>query len=312
MEQKFTFNVAEEAIGQRLDRFLANAVEGFSRTHLQQLIADGFVQVAGKQVKPNYRLEADDQVTMSVPSPVAPSSLAVEAIPLQVLYEDEQLLVINKCRGMVVHPAAGHRSGTLVNALLAHCGELAAVGGVARPGIVHRLDKNTSGVMMVAKTDLAHQKLAQQIKDRTAKRTYLAVVKGNISEDRGIINAPIGRHPQHRKKMAVVKEGGREAVTHFTVRERYGSYTLVECQLQTGRTHQIRVHFSYIGFPVFGDTEYGVSDKTLPPITGQCLHSCRLSFLHPVTAQPMQFEAPLPEDMDQIVQHLRRGSKKSG
>lgn len=297
-----------DADGERLDRFLTRREEGLSRSHLQKWIEAGRVSVGGKARKANYKLRQGDEVLVDEP-PAQPVEIAPEAIPLDVLYEDGHLIVVNKRRGMVVHPAAGNFSGTLVNALLAHCADLSGINGELRPGIVHRLDKDTSGVMLAAKSDAAHVSLAQQIKDKAAQRTYLAIVHGNLREENGVVEGNIGRDASDRKKMAVVASGGKPATTLFRVLERFGAYTLVECRLLTGRTHQIRVHMTRIGHPLVGDPKYGAQRSPFS-ITGQALHSASLRFAHPITGAAMAFEAPLPEDMQRILLRLRaRGVK---
>ena len=280
--------------GKRFDAYLAQELE-LSRAFAKQLIEEAHVVVNERPVKPNYRLKEGDQIRVELTAQEELRAVP-EDIPLDILYEDKDIIVINKPRGMVVHPAPGNPAGTLVNALLYHCrGELSGINGVIRPGIVHRLDKDTSGVMVAAKTDEAHHGLAAQIKAHTAHRTYWALVHGNIVEDRGIVDAPLGRHPKDRIKMAVVAKGGREAVTHFHVLKRYGDLTWVECKLETGRTHQIRVHMAYIQHPVVNDPLYGYK-KDHFPIEGQALHSHSLDLVHPVTGENMHFEAPAPAD----------------
>jgi 23S rRNA pseudouridine1911/1915/1917 synthase len=250
-------------------------------------------------------VKAGDCFQVVLPSPV-PLEAEPENIPLDIIYEDEDVIVLNKARGMVVHPAPGHVSGTLVNALLYHCKNLSGINGVIRPGIVHRLDKDTSGIMIAAKNDEAHFSLSKQIQDKTAKRTYLCVVRGNLKQDSGIIETRIDRDKNDRKKMAVVQEGGREAITEYRVLERYGRFTVVQCSLRTGRTHQIRVHMEYLGFPLVGDPKY--SPMKVPfSIKGQALHSQTLDFTHPHTGRRMHFEAPLPEDMQKIITRLHNG-----
>ncbi len=301
--ESHSFQASENEQGERLDVFLTKHITVLSRSHIQKLITDGQVLVNGKQVKANYKVEQNDDIAVIILE-VKQVELIPEDIPLNILYEDADIIVINKSRGMVVHPAAGTSSGTLVNALLKHCKDLSGINGVARPGIVHRLDKDTSGVMVVAKNDQAHLHLAEQIKNRTASRRYLAIIHGNIKEDSGLINAPIGRHPVERKKMAVVLANSKEAVTKFAVIERFGNYTLVECKLLTGRTHQIRVHMAYIGHPVVGDPKYG-PEKQHFNIAGQALHSKELTLIHPGTEKRMVFTAPLPNDMNDILTNLR-------
>lgn len=289
--------------GERLDVFLARMDETLSRSRVQRLIADGHVMVDGKTPKASQRLSEGATVAVEMPEPEA-ADILPEQIPLDILYEDEDVIVVNKARGMVVHPAAGVSRGTLVNALLAHCKDLSGINGALRPGIVHRLDKDTSGVMIAAKNDAAHRSLAEQIQQKTAKRVYWAILTGNIAEEEGVIYGAIGRNPKDRQKMAVVRENGKDATTKFRVLERFGTYTLVECRLMTGRTHQIRVHMAYIGHPVVGDPKYGA--KKCPfSIEGQALHSKTLMFTHPRTGERMEFEAPLPEDMQMILDDLR-------
>jgi 23S rRNA pseudouridine1911/1915/1917 synthase len=292
--------------GERLDVFVAGRAPELSRSRVQKLIADGLVSVGGRPVKANYTLQPGEAVSLTVPPP-EPVTVEAEAIPLDVVYEDAEVVVVNKPRGMVVHPAAGNWRGTLVNALLARCDDLSGVGGEVRPGIVHRLDKDTSGVMVAAKSDRAHASLAKQIKDRTAGRRYLALVHGNVQADEGLIDAPIGRHRTDRKKMAVDADHGREARTRFTVLERFDGFTLVKCKLETGRTHQIRVHMAYIGHPVVGDPKYGPKSSPFR-IAGQALHAAELTFRHPVSGAELVFTAPLPGDMEEILAKLRKHS----
>ena len=293
-----------ERDGERLDVFLARMDGTLSRSRIQKLIADGCVAVDGKTPKASQRLTTGATVAVELPEPEA-TDVVPEDIPLDILYEDEDVIVVNKARGMVVHPAAGVSRGTLVNALLAHCKDLSGINGALRPGIVHRLDKDTSGVMIAAKNDAAHRSLAEQIQEKTAKRVYWAILTGNIAETEGVIHGAIGRNPKDRQKMAVVRENGKDATTYFRVLERFGAYTLAECRLMTGRTHQIRVHMAYIGHPVLGDPKYGA--KKCPfSIEGQALHSKTLMFTHPRTGERLEFEAPLPEDMQIILDQLRR------
>jgi 23S rRNA pseudouridine1911/1915/1917 synthase len=298
------YHVKEQEAGERLDIYLTKNMTDTSRSTVQRLITSGDVTVNEKVVKSNYKVQNLDSITVSLPD-IKPLELIPEEIPLTVLYEDHDIIIVNKSRGMVVHPAVGNYNGTLVNALLEHCEDLSGINGVARPGIVHRLDKDTSGVMVVAKSDRAHVSLAKQIKDRTASRRYLAIVYGNIKEEQGVIKAPIGRHPSDRKKMAVTFVNSKEATTKFRVIERFGAYTLVECKLLTGRTHQIRVHMAYIGHSVVGDPKYGPGRMPFS-IIGQALHSAELKITHPVTEDLMVFTAPLPEDMETILKELRQ------
>jgi 23S rRNA pseudouridine1911/1915/1917 synthase len=297
------FEVQQENSNERLDIYLTRQIPNMSRSHIQKLITGGLVTVQGKPAKANYKIQPDDTVAVTVPDP-EPVEIVPEAIPLDVLYEDADVIVINKPRGMVVHPAVGNYQGTLVNALLEHCHDLSGINGDVRPGIVHRLDKDTSGVMVVAKTDRAHIELAKQIKDRVAGRKYIAIVHGNLKAEEGLIDAPIGRHPTDRKKMAVTFNHSREAKTKFRVTQRFGNYSVVECRLMTGRTHQIRVHMAHIGHPVVGDPKYGPKQAHFA-ISGQALHSAELTFFHPVTGETMVFAAPLPADMQAIINQLK-------
>ena len=296
--------IAEEQAGQRADVGLALLLD-ITRSNMQRLLEDGRAVKGAKVLKANYKLRAGDEIVVTLPEP-QPLDAQPENIPLDIIYEDEDVIVVNKARGMVVHPAAGNYSGTLVNALLYHCKNLSGINGVIRPGIVHRLDKDTSGIMICAKNDEAHLSLSQQIQAKTARRTYLAVVRGNIKTDSGIIETQIARDKVDRKKMAVVKENGREAITDYEVVERFGKYTLVRCKLRTGRTHQIRVHMEYLGYPLVGDPKYSPM-KTPFAIKGQALHSQTLEFTHPRTGERMRFEAPLPEDMQKIITRLHLG-----
>ncbi len=300
---------AADRTGERLDVFLTRMQPEFSRSHIQKLIAAGNAVVNQAVRKGNYKLKEGEQVELSVPEPEN-TELLPEDIPLDILYEDKDIIVINKARGMVVHPAAGVFSGTLVNALMYHCEDLSGINGEIRPGIVHRLDKDTSGVMVAAKNDQAHLSLAKQIQEKTAFRVYQAVVWGNIKEESGIIRGDIGRDVSDRKKMAIVRENGKPAVTHFRVLERFGGYTLTECRLETGRTHQIRVHMSYIGHPVVGDPKYGTDRHGRVrgnfSIKGQALHSMSLELTHPVTGERMCFVAPMPQDMKDLLEKIRR------
>ena len=302
------FEVSEYEKGERLDVFLTKELKDLSRSTIQKLIENGQVTVNQKDVKTNYKLKISDRILVNIPD-VRPLELTAEDIPLDVLYEDCDIIVINKARGMVVHPATGNYSGTLVNALLEHCDDLSGINGVARPGIVHRLDKDTSGVMIAAKSDRAHIGLAQQIKEHTASRRYLTIVHGNIKEEQGVIKGPIGRHPSNRKKMAVTFVNSKEATTNFRILERFGDYTLVECKLLTGRTHQIRVHMAYIGHSVVGDPKYGPGREHFA-IVGQALHSTELTINHPVTGESMIFTAELPDDMQTILMELRQKQKR--
>jgi 23S rRNA pseudouridine1911/1915/1917 synthase len=295
--------------GERLDRWLANHAPDLSRSRIQKLIEQGQVEI-NRQVCNSRKVmvQKGDQIQITIP-PAAPLDLVAEAIPLDILYEDDQLLIINKPVGLVVHPAPGHADGTLVNALLAHCDNLAGIGGVQRPGIVHRLDKDTSGALAIAKTDLAYQKLQSQFKTKTARREYLAIVYGAPAASSGTIDAPIGRHLVERKKMAVVPaEKGRRAITHWQVAERLGNYTLMRFQLETGRTHQIRVHSAYIGHPVVGDPLYSSGRSVGVNLAGQALHAWKLKLQHPVTAEWIEVTAPPPPSFLTLLDVLRRRS----
>ncbi len=286
----------------RLDVFVSENAD-VSRSRAVQLIEEGLVTVNNKSVTKNTKLKFNDLVSVTVPDPV-PLSVEAENIPLEILFEDDALLVVNKPKGMVVHPAAGNYTGTLVNALMYHCKEsLSGINGVLRPGIVHRIDKNTSGLLMVAKTDFAHNHLAQQIKEHSFVREYAAVCYGNFKDDTGTINAPIARHPKYRKQMAVVS-GGREAITHYEVLERLDGFTYLKFKLETGRTHQIRVHTSHLGHPIAGDDVYGPK-KVITELSGQCLHARKLGFVHPVTNEYIEFESELPDYFTRFLERKR-------
>ena len=290
--------------GERLDAALARLVPELSRSQAQRLIEQGAVTCGGRPVKKNEKLQPGDTLTLTLPE-VQETALEAQQIPLDVCYEDADVIVVNKPKGLVVHPAPGHPDGTLVNALLAHCGDsLSGIGGERRPGIVHRIDKNTSGLIIAAKNDFAHASLAAQLKDHSLARTYVCIVCGNIREDSGVIDAPIGRHPADRKKMAVTEKNSRSAVTHWRVLERFGGYTLVECRLETGRTHQIRVHMAYRGHPILGDMVYGHKKPELGQ-DSQCLHARELTFVHPRTGERVTVSCELPEYFEQLLQKLR-------
>jgi len=297
--------VDEENANTRLDLFLARELPDISRSRCQRLINEGQVLVNARPVRPSYRLRAGDEVSVYLP-PAETPLVVPEPIPLEIPYEDRDLLLVNKPRGMVVHPGAGHYRGTLVNALLHHCTDLSGINGVLRPGIVHRLDKETSGLLMVAKNDAAHLSLAAQLKERRILREYTALVYGQIEKDAGSVNAPIGRHPRNRQKMAVTPKG-REAITHYTVIERFARYTLLKISLATGRTHQIRVHLAYIGHPVVGDLKYGPARPHLG-LSGQFLHAGVLGFTHPATGEFLRFEAPLPPELTAVLTKLREAA----
>lgn len=296
--------ITENEAGQRADVGLAVLLE-VTRSNMQKLLEEGRAVRGTKVLKSNYKLKAGDEIVVTLPEP-QPLDVQPENIPLDIIYEDEDVVVVNKPRGMVVHPAAGNYSGTLVNALLYHCKNLSGINGVIRPGIVHRLDKDTSGIMICAKNDAAHVSLSQQIQSKTAQRTYLAVVRGNIKTDSGTIETLIARDKNDRKKMAVVTEDGRQAITDYEVVERYGKFTVVRCKLRTGRTHQIRVHMEHLGYPLVGDPKYSPM-KTCFGIQGQALHSHTLEFDHPRTGERMKFEAPYPEDFNKVITRLRLG-----
>jgi 23S rRNA pseudouridine1911/1915/1917 synthase len=304
--------VSQDNAGRRLDAFLAENLPDFSRSRLADLISEQAVTVNGKPVKPSYKVQAGDEISLTLPE-LRPARALAQDIPLDVLFEDTELLVVNKPKGMTTHPAPGSPDKTLVNALLAHCSDLSGIGGEERPGIVHRLDKDTSGLLVVAKTDFAHAALQKQIQDRTAKRRYLALVWGNPTFTEAVIDARIDRHPTDRVRMAAVRTGGRDAVTEVFVRERLGACCLLECRLQTGRTHQIRVHCQLAGHPVVGDHLYGGDKKSGDPerdrrvslLTGQALHAFSLAFTHPRTSESLSFEAPLPTELATFLDFLR-------
>jgi len=285
----------ENEEGERIDRYLAEAVEGKSRSYLQKLIKEGCVKVNDKPVKANYRLVLGDKVEVRFPD-VKELDIEPENIPLDILYEDKDIIIVNKPKQMVVHPAPGHYSGTLVNALLYHCkDELSGIGGSQRPGIVHRIDMDTTGSLVICKNDMAHQSLSGQLKEHSINRIYEAVVHGNIKDEEGIIDAPIGRHPTDRKKMSTHAKNGRKAVTHYKVIQRFGDYTYIQCKLETGRTHQIRVHMASIGHPIVGDAVYGPKKCPFPKLTGQTLHAKTLGIIHPRTGEYLEVNAPLPQ-----------------
>lgn len=300
-----SFTVASDTVSVRIDRYLTEQCPELSRSYIQKLLKDQKVKADHKTVKANYKVQPEQEIVVEIPD-AEPLDIQPEDIPLDILYEDPYLLVVNKPKGMVVHPAAGHTGGTLVNAVMAHCGEnLSGINGVLRPGIVHRIDKDTTGALLVCKTDEVHRSLAEQLKEHSIKRRYRAIVRGNLKEDTGTIEGPIGRHPTDRKKMAINYKNGKDAVTHYKVLERFGQYTYVECRLETGRTHQIRVHMSSIGHPLLGDTVYG-SGKDPFHLEGQTLHAMILGFIHPTTGEYMEFSAPLPEYFLKLLEKLRK------
>ena len=294
----------EDANGIRIDKFLAEQLDSYSRSYIQKLLKEDGVQISGKPVKANYKLSGGEIITILIPEQTEPD-IPAENIPLDILYEDEDLLVVNKPKGMVVHPAAGHYSGTLVNALMYHCkDDLSGINGVLRPGIVHRIDQNTTGSLIICKNDLAHQSIAKQLKEHSITRRYRAIVHGNLKEDEGTINAPIGRHPIDRKKMAMNVKNAKEAITHWKVLQRFGQYTYIECRLETGRTHQIRVHMSGIHHPILGDDVYGPAKCPIKGLQGQTLHAQVIGFIHPRTGEYMEFQAPLPEYFEKLLKIL--------
>lgn len=300
----FEFIISAENAGVRIDKFLSKQKLGITRSGIQKIIDNGTVTVCGNQISKNYKLRNGDTVSVEVSEPEV-LDVAAQNIPVNIIYEDDCLLVVNKSKGMVVHPAAGNPDGTLVNALLYHCsGRLSSINGVIRPGIVHRIDKNTSGLLMVAKTDTAHNFLAAQIKEHSFTREYQAVLTGRLKEKSGKIDAPIGRSKYDRKKMCVTQQNSKNAVTHYEVLEEFGQYSLVKFRLETGRTHQIRVHSAYIGHPVLGDDVYGKAYKGLD---GQCLHAKKIGFIHPETKLYMEFDSELPEYFTSVLNKLRKG-----
>ncbi len=293
-----------ETGGMRIDAWLAEQMPGLTRSAAQRLLNEGQVTLRGGEVKKNYKVAAGDEFTV-VTNPAVEIPLVPQDIPLDVVFEDEDVIVVNKPRGMVVHPAPGHPMGTLVNALMHHCGDsLSGVGGAKRPGIVHRIDKDTSGLLIVAKNDMAHLALSAQLADRSLSRVYEAVAVGNFREDSGTVDAPIGRHPNERKKMAVTAQNSRPAVTHWQVLARYRGYTYLRCQLETGRTHQIRVHMAYIGHPLLGDEVYGHAKLPEKGLTGQCLHARELKFIHPRTGEQVHLTTELPEYFQDVLHRL--------
>lgn len=302
MSEVVQVTVAEEQKSERIDKFVAEINSEWSRSQVQQWIKDDVVTVNGKSVKVNYKVRENDEITVTIPEPEE-LDIQAEDMNLEIYYEDADVLVVNKPRGMVVHPAPGHTSGTLVNGLMHHCTDLSGINGVMRPGIVHRIDKDTSGLLMVAKNDVAHESLVNQLVAKTVTRRYKAIVHGVIPHDKGTIDAPIARNKKERQSMTV-DENGKNAVTHFQVLERFKDFTLVECRLETGRTHQIRVHMKYIGYPLAGDPKYGPK-KTLN-MNGQALHAGILGFDHPRTGEYIQFEAPIPEVFEDALNILRK------
>ena len=304
--KKIEITIDQDGQDQRLDIYLATLYPEFTRSRLQNMIRDGQITVNGVHVKTGYKLQAHDHVLLQIVE-AAPARSEAEDIPLDILYEDKDIIVVNKPQGMVVHPAAGHPDGTLVNALLHHCGDLSGINGVVRPGIVHRIDMDTSGLLVAAKNDAAYLGLTEQWRIHDIERRYHALLSGIIPEDRGTIDAPIGRHPRDRKKMAVETKNGRNAITHYRVLERlpFANCTYTEMTLETGRTHQIRVHMAHLGHPVVGDKTYGWR-KQKYDLAGQALHAKVLGFRHPITGEPMRFEAPLPEYFQLLLEEMRK------
>ena len=300
-----TIKINSKDGGERLDVFLAANISGLTRSSAQKLIESGCVTLDGSSIRKNHRTSPGEEFTVTQDDPDEPEAVPQD-IPLEIVYEDTDVIVVNKPRGMVVHPAPGHRDGTLVNALLNHCGEsLSGIGGIKRPGIVHRIDKDTSGLVIAAKNDRAHLALSAQLSDRTLAREYDAVVRGVIKNDSGTINAPIGRHPADRKRQAVTDKNSRPAVTHYEVVTIYNGYTHVRCRLETGRTHQIRVHMAYIGHPILGDVVYG-RKKPEFGLSGQCLHAKKLRFLHPSTGSQTELSTDLPEYFKEVLEKIAR------
>ncbi len=293
---------------QRIDKYLSEQMEELSRSYIQKLLKDGHVKVNGKTVKSNYKLSKDDEICLDVPEAIEPE-IAAEPMDLDILYEDSDIILINKPKGMVVHPAAGHYTGTLVNGLMYHCKEeLSGINGVMRPGIVHRIDMDTTGVLIVCKNDKAHNAIAEQLKVHSITRKYYAIVHGVIKDDDGTVDAPIGRHPVDRKKMSINEKNGKQAVTHYHVLKRFRRFTYVECQLETGRTHQIRVHMASIGHPLLGDQVYGPAKVPFSGLQGQTLHAGVLGIIHPTTGAYMEFCAPLPEYFEKLLKKLEQES----
>lgn len=301
---EIVMEITPEMEGERIDKCISNYLESLSRSYIQKIIKDGKAYVNDAVVKANYKVKVDDKVQFEIPDCEEPD-IPPQDIPLDILYEDKDILIVNKPKDMVVHPAPGHYEGTLVNAIMFHCkDELSGINGVLRPGIVHRIDKDTTGSIIICKNDEAHRKIAQQLKEHSITRKYRAIVYGRIMEEEGTVNAPIGRHPTDRKKMAINEKNGKPAVTHYKVLERVDKYTYIECQLETGRTHQIRVHMTSIGHPLLGDEVYG-NAKCPFKLEGQTLHAMTIGFIHPTTGEYVEYEAPLPEYFEHLLQILR-------
>lgn len=308
MEELLVFGVSQEEQDLRIDRYLSEKMDNCSRSFVQKLLKDGKVSISGKSVKPSYKVQAGDVIEAKVPEPEELEILP-EDIPLDILYEDADILIVNKPKGMVVHPSAGHYTHTLVNAVMFHCkDQLSGINGVLRPGIVHRIDMDTTGALVVCKNDASHQKLAEQLAVHAITRKYRALVHGNLKEDTGTVTGAIGRHPTDRKKMAINERNGKPAVTHYRVLERFGNYTYIECELETGRTHQIRVHMASVGHPLVGDAVYGSKKCPFPKLQGQTLHAMVLGFTHPGTGEYLEVTAPLPEYFEKLLSELSHNS----
>lgn len=302
--EKFCFEITEQLEDERIDKCLAELIDSLSRSFIQKLIKENAVSVNGVAVKGSYRVKADDEVSFCLPEAVEPE-IEAENIPLDILFEDKDVIVVNKPKGMVVHPAAGHYTGTLVNALLYHCGnELSGINGVMRPGIVHRIDMDTTGSVIACKNDAAHNCIAEQLKEHSITRRYRAICHGVLKEEEGTVDKPIGRHPTDRKKMSVNEKNGKRAVTHYRVLKRFDKYTYIECVLETGRTHQIRVHMASIGHPLLGDEVYG-SGRSPYALEGQCLHAMVLGFIHPRTGEYIECTAPLPPYFEHLIKTMK-------
>lgn len=305
--EKILLSVPVECAGERIDAYLGKELDAFSRSAITKNIEKGLVIVNGKKVSKSYKLSCDDEVEVTIEDAVELDVIAQD-IKLDIVYEDNDLLVVNKPKGMVVHPAAGNYTDTLVNALMFHCKDsLSGINGVLRPGIVHRIDKNTSGLLIVAKNDNSHRKLAEQIKEHSFTREYITIVYGNIKDDTGTIDAPIGRHPVDRKKMCVTDKNSKHAVTHYEVIERFTGYTMLRCRLETGRTHQIRVHMAYIGHPVAGDDVYGPK-KVIKTLEGQCLHAQKIGFIHPTSGEYLEFSSEIPQIFSDFLHKLQKNN----
>lgn len=304
MTNEIVFEITPEIEEERIDKCISNYMSELSRSYIQKIIKDGLVFVNDKVVKANYKVKVDDIVRFTIPESVEPE-IKAENIPLDIIYEDADFLIVNKPKNMVVHPAPGHYEGTLVNAIMYHCKEdLSGINGVMRPGIVHRIDKDTTGSLIICKNDEAHNDISAQLKEHSITRKYRAIVHGCLKDDEGIIDAPIGRHPTDRKKMAINERNGKRAVTHYKVLERFQKYTYIECQLETGRTHQIRVHMASIGHPLLGDEVYcGI--KSPFSLEGQCLHAKTIGFMHPRTHEYVEFDAPLPAYFEELLKKLK-------